>query len=214
MHRPIHPPPQNCSAGLRYVEIRLWGNYFLTGQNGLPATLSAFALEGRPIEHHPEDAEQQSYHFLESDWENTLKSLLTKHSIAFEVVKNLVKEGNAKNKVYLVEDDLNILFAMNTVLEGAGYDVLLSHSAKPLMEDVLPPTDLFILDKCMGDGDGLEVYHKLRSRTATKNTPVIMTSCHRSIRAQAIAAGVDDFLLKPFELGDLLRIVSKHMGVN
>ena len=209
---PNENPLQPTSAPIPCVEVKLWGISFLKNQRKILSTLSAYALEGRPFKGDVKDSDQISYRFMSFDWERTVKSLLTMHSVTFEAISSFEKRGfkDPKKKVYLVEDDLDILFALNTMLEDAGYDVLLSHSTKPLMQDSLPPTDLFILDKCMADGDGFEVYHKLRSRSDTRNTPVIMISALRSARPQAAAAGVNEFLEKPFEMQDLLRMVSKH----
>ena len=62
----------------------------------------------------------------------------------------------------------------------------------------------------MPDGEGLEIYSKLMSRAETKNTPVIMISADHDIQSRALAAGIDDFLRKPFEMKELLRIVARH----
>ena len=212
MYQPSKNPLRLTNARIRCVEVKLWGIYFLKNREELLSMLSAYALEAKPFRNNPDSTEELSYHFLAFDWERSVRSLLARNLIPFEVVSTFETNAVAteKKKVYLVEDDLDILFALNTMLEDAGYDVLLSHSTKPLMEETLPPTDLFILDKCMADGDGLDGYHKLRSRSDTRDTPVIMISALRSAKTQAAAAGINDFLPKPFDMKDLLRMVSKH----
>jgi DNA-binding response OmpR family regulator len=115
-----------------------------------------------------------------------------------------------KKKVYIAEDDLNILFALNTMLEDAGYDVLISHCGSPMLKTDLPSTDLFILDNRMPDVDGIDVCRHLKSQPSTKHVPVIMISAFRNFGSQAIRAGVDEFLEKPFDMGTLLRLVAKH----
>lgn len=217
MQQPIDRPSASCRPLQTCVQVRLSAIYLNRNQQNLQKTLSAYALEGKPLQAPFKESEQVFYHFLRFDWEKTLQSLLVRNAIPFEIMKTFEQDifrNRAKNKVYLVEDDLDILFALNVILEEAGFDVLLSHSAKPLMEEVIPPTDLFILDKCMPDGDGLEVYQKLRSRADTRNIPVIMISALRSVQPQAVAAGVDDFLEKPFSMNDLLKMVSKHTTMN
>ena len=78
------------------------------------------------------------------------------------------------------------------------------------MERKLPETDIFILDKIMSDGDGLEICQHLRTRPDTKNTPVIMITAAHNCCSNAIAAGANDFLKKPFNKQDLLKMVSKY----
>ncbi|HET9486987.1 MAG TPA: response regulator [Chryseosolibacter sp.] len=173
-------------------------------------TLARYALGAGPLRG---EKDKLSYRFSTSDWEQIIRPLLDSNSIAFENVKNCETDRDilqVKKKVYLVENDLETLFALNVMLEDAGYDVLLSHCAGPLMEDILPPTDLFILDNCMPDGEGLEIYSKLMSHAETKDTPVIMISGDHDIQSKAMAAGVDDFLEKPFEMKELLRMVARH----
>ena len=137
------------------VEIALWGITSLHNRLYLEQTLARYALGAGPLR---AEKDKLSYRFLMSDWEQIIRPLVGSNSIAFETVKNYETDRDilpVKKKVYLVENDLDTLFALNVMLENAGYDVLLSHCARPLMEDILPPTDLFILDNCMPDGRGL-----------------------------------------------------------
>lgn len=199
------------------VEVKLWGIYFRGHRKHLLHTLSSYSLNRSAIAIRCPDDESFTCSFTMYDWEKSIKSLLVSNSVHAEIVQvrdgYIIPEPPVRKKVYLVENDLDVLFALNTTLEEAGYDVLLSHCARPLMEEKLPPTDLFILDKCMHDGDGLEICSKLRSRSETRHIPVIMTSAARNGHDQAVAAGVDEFLIKPFDTGHLLRMVSKHTHV-
>lgn len=195
------------------MEIKLWEVYLIRNRSTLNNTLSAYSLDGSPLQPHAGDPDRVAYRFLEIDWEKTIKPLLLANVIPYEVVKKFKVESfsdPAKKKVYVVEDDLETLFALNLVLEDAGYDVLLSHSARPLMEGRLPATDIFILDKSMPDGDGLELCNYLRGRDETRNTPVILISAMRNIQTKAMAAGVNEVIEKPLAMQDLLRIVSKY----
>ena len=213
MHQLSDTPSGLRKVGQQAVEIRLWQVYILRNRTNLQNTLSAYALEGRPVREQRTDSERITYRFLMHDWEKTVKPLLIRNSIPFETGIHFnvdVFHKPEKKKVYLVEDDLDILFTLNLMLEDAGYDVLMSHSARPLMERKLPDTDLFILDKMMADGDGLEICEHLRSRSDTRNTPVIMITAAHNCYSKAVQAGVNDFLKKPFDMQDLLKMVSKY----
>ena len=213
MHQLSDTPSGLRKVGQQAVEIRLWQVYIFRNRTNLLNTLSAYALEGGPVAGWTIGADRITYRFLMHDWEKTIKPLLSKSSIPFETGIHFnvdIFHKPEKKKVYLVEDDLDILFTLNLMLEDAGYDVLMSHSARPLMERKLPETDIFILDKMMADGDGLDICQHLRARNETKDTPVIMITAAPNCYSNAVAAGVNDFLKKPFDMQDLLKMVSKY----
>lgn len=73
--------------------------------------------------------------------------------------------------------------------------------------------DLIILDHLMPEYDGLEVCKFLKSNEEMKNIPVIIASGNASQKHinEAYQAGADDYLTKPFEEDDLLKIIKKHL---
>ena len=76
----------------------------------------------------------------------------------------------------------------------------------------LQPPALILLDLRLPDLDGLEVARRLKTRPATAAIPIIaMTG--QVARAEALAAGCDDFVAKPFELAELLARVEHWLGV-
>jgi CheY-like chemotaxis protein len=204
-------------SGLKFIlqeaiEVRFWEIYLTRSRINLRDRLSAYAIDKGPYRTALRETDQVSFRFLKFDWDRTLKFLFAEQSIPFEIV-NLFKidVANAmKRKVYVAEDDLNILFALDTMLEEAGYDVTLSHCGSPMMEKNAPITDVYILDNRMPDINGVDVCKHLKSQAATKNIPVIMISAARNFSREALRAGVDDYLEKPFQMNDLLRLVAKH----
>jgi CheY-like chemotaxis protein len=195
------------------VEIKVWEIYLLRSRINLNKTLSLYSLnksEGKPD--HRESA-KVSFCFLRYDWERTLSKLLADNSIPFEIVRTFktdIYKQMEKKRVYIAEDDLNILFALNTMLENAGYDVLMSHCGAPMLKSNLPSADIFILDNRMPDVNGMDVCRHLKSQPETKHIPVIMISALHNAGSLALKAGVDDFLEKPFQMRDLLDLVAKH----
>lgn len=197
-----------------WVEVQLWGLNFRGSQKSLLDTLSLYSIKSHSAQNSDTGEKSVSCLFATIDWVGKIRPLLVKNVIPFKIAETgesiLRPSTLAKKKVYLAEDNLDSLFCLNVMLENAGYDVTLSHRATPLMEDTLPPTDLFILDKCLPDGDGLEVVRKLRSRVETMNTPVIMISAKANFDAHIRDAGIDGFLEKPFAMQDFLQLVSKY----
>jgi CheY-like chemotaxis protein len=119
-----------------------------------------------------------------------------------------------KKRIFIAEDDLDILFTINMMLENAGYEVELSSSGRYVVEGKYKYPDLFILDKRIPDMDGLEVCRQLRNRPECKNIPIIIISASPKFGDQALTAGANDFLEKPFEMNDLLKMVGKYTPDN
>jgi DNA-binding response OmpR family regulator len=117
-----------------------------------------------------------------------------------------------KKRILILEDDPDILFTLNMILEGSGYEVDQLTSGKTIMDDTCRLPDLYILDKRMPDMDGLDVCKHIRNRAETKDTPVIIISASPKFGSPALKAGANDFLEKPFQLKVLLEMVSKYIS--
>lgn len=195
------------------MEVKLWEIYLLRNRTNIFQTLTSYSLDNGPVQGVAHASGHVSFRFTAYDWSRSVMQVLLTNHIPFEIAgKFLVdsRSANRKKKVYIAEDDLNILFALNTMLEDAGYDVLLSHCGERMLENNLPATDVFILDKLMPGVDGIQVCKHLRKHVQTKNTPVIMISASRNSAKEAYEAGVNDFLEKPFHMRKLLDLVAKY----
>jgi CheY-like chemotaxis protein len=195
------------------LEVKFWEIYLLQNRNNLYSALRGYALDKGPLLKNARDAERVVFRFMKYDWEKTLLTQLTNQSIPFEIIRSYktdVVQQMAKKKVYVAEDDLSILFALDVMLEEAGYEVRLSHCGNPFMEENLPATDLFILDNRMPDVNGIDICRHLKSRPDTEHIPIIMISALRGIASQARKAGVDEFVEKPFQMQNLLNLVSRY----
>jgi two-component system, OmpR family, KDP operon response regulator KdpE len=113
--------------------------------------------------------------------------------------------GNAT--VLLVEDDPSIAQFVAASLSASGLrPVTATTAAQGLEEARTQPPSLVIVDLGLPDLDGVELIARLRERTAT---PILVLSA-RTNEAQKIAAldaGADDYLTKPFGVGELLARV-------
>ncbi|MES2877067.1 MAG: response regulator [Pseudomonadota bacterium] len=119
--------------------------------------------------------------------------------------------------VLVVEDDREIRAMMQSSLSVEGFEVQTAVSlseASALLRHKLP--DLVVLDLGLPDGDGAQLVRELRKQ---HSTPVIVVSA-RHQEAQKIAlldAGADDYLTKPFSVGELLarmRVALRHRGTS
>jgi two-component system KDP operon response regulator KdpE len=107
-------------------------------------------------------------------------------------------------RVLVVDDELQIRRVLKTALAGNGYDVREAPSGR----DGLSQTQLFrpeviILDLGLPDLDGIEVIRYLREWT---KVPIIVLTVreHEDDKIAALDAGADDYVTKPFSMGELL----------
>jgi two-component system KDP operon response regulator KdpE len=109
--------------------------------------------------------------------------------------------------VILVEDERQIRRFVRTALEAEGWNVHESETLRQgLIDSGTRKPELIILDLGMPDGDGVEFLRDLRSWS---NVPVIVLSARsgEQDKIDALDAGADDYLTKPFGVGELLARV-------
>ena len=107
-------------------------------------------------------------------------------------------------RVLLVEDDLAVQNLVSTALDLHGYSVdKVCDGQAAIMEAASHNPSLIMLDLGLPDIDGVEVITKIRSWSAV---PIIVISARTedSDKIGALDAGADDYLTKPFSVGELL----------
>jgi two-component system sensor histidine kinase/response regulator len=106
-------------------------------------------------------------------------------------------------KVLIVDDDRNTVKLLQTLLELDGFEVAVA----PRGADVLPTAeqvqpDIFLMDYHLADMDGVDIVRQLRAHERFAGTPIVMTS-GLDVEDEAMEAGANKFIVKPFEPGDL-----------
>lgn len=117
-------------------------------------------------------------------------------------------------QILVVDDDLDILDALEWMLEDAGYQVQTSDrgdSAENLRDDARGLPDLIILDVLLSGKDGRAICKLLKSQPDTQDIPIVMVSAHPSAAGSIRASGADDFVAKPFDIDVLLSAVERHL---
>ncbi len=112
-------------------------------------------------------------------------------------------------KVLVVDDLEQNVRLLEAVLGSNGYDVRSASSGPDALERVREDVpDIVLLDIQMPGMNGYEVCRRLREDPATQFLPVVMvTSSDQEVRVNAIEAGADDFIIKPFNKQELLARV-------
>ena len=117
-----------------------------------------------------------------------------------------------QKKIFIVDDEPDILEFLQVILEEEGYMVVTavkSDYLENLHNGGLP--HLILLDMLLSGKDGREIVKHLKSQEETKHIPVIMFSAHPSAEETALSAGADDFLAKPFDIDVLLAKITRFL---
>lgn len=111
-------------------------------------------------------------------------------------------------KVLLAEDDVTMLGLLTTLLGMEGFEVAELRPDDPDVESAVrrERPDVLLLDLQLPRQNGLDVLRALRADPATRTLRVIVAS-GSSREAEALAAGADAFLLKPYLPDDLIRLL-------
>jgi PAS domain S-box-containing protein len=117
--------------------------------------------------------------------------------------------------LYIEDNEVNRLVMQGMLAKRPGLDLALADHPEAGLALVREQTpDLVLLDLLLPGMDGYEVLRRLRADPATAGVPVVAVSANAldSDRAQAAAAGFDDYLTKPVEIRLLLATVDRLLG--
>ena len=120
----------------------------------------------------------------------------------------------SQKRILVVDDDPDILDAIQLTLEDEGYTVTTTEKgeyAENLHDCNGGLPDLIILDVLLSGKDGRTICRTLKSRPDTRPIPVIMISAHPDAEASARDVGADAFLAKPWDINVLITLVERFL---
>jgi two-component system response regulator MprA len=118
--------------------------------------------------------------------------------------------------ILVTDDDRSIRDALRRALVLAGYDVTTAADGQECLDQLERTSpDAMVLDVGMPELDGLEVCRRLRA--AGDRTPILILTARDSVddRIEGLDAGADDYLVKPFDVGELkarVRALLRRVG--
>jgi DNA-binding response OmpR family regulator len=117
-----------------------------------------------------------------------------------------------KRKILIAEDDKAIIDVVKIILENEGYDVLTANQGQTVHEMIKQHTpDMVILDIWLFGEDGGHIAKEIKTGSSSKHIPLVLMSANNETEKITKSVGADDFLLKPFNIDDLLYIVRKYI---
>lgn len=159
-----------------------------------------------------------------------MPSIIKIKELPFDFICSVKKEGHAIRQGYciyriggnmelllIVEDDKQIRNFISFSLKSQDYECLETATGKEAL-DMISTNKLsaVILDLGLPDMDGIDIIKKVRS---SSNLPIIVVSARDQDheKVEALDAGADDYLTKPFSVNELLariRVVFRHGSSN
>ena len=121
-------------------------------------------------------------------------------------------------RILIVDDDRALRDALRRALVLGGYDAVQAENGEAaLVEVARGEPDAVVLDIGLPDINGLEVCRRLRG--SGNRVPVLMLTARDAVadRIDGLDAGADDYLVKPFDVGELrarLRALLRRSGAN
>lgn len=124
--------------------------------------------------------------------------------------------GYAGAKVLLIEDDPHAVGILEPILISRGFSVTIARDGVDGLDKFkLVNPDVVLLDITMPRMDGLEVCRRIKSNPATRLIPVVMLTAMSDLerKLEALEAGADDFVNKPYNTLELVTRVKSLLRV-
>lgn len=123
------------------------------------------------------------------------------------------------NKLLLLEDDISLIDGLNYSLKKNGFDIDVVRTVEEAKQHLtqIEKYDLLVLDVTLPDGTGFEVCERVRKQNA--QIPIIfLTASDEEVNViRGLDCGGDDYVTKPFKLGELcsrIRALLRRAGVS
>ncbi|MGE6218195.1 response regulator [Nubsella zeaxanthinifaciens] len=116
-------------------------------------------------------------------------------------------------RVYIFDDNKDILELCTLILEGAGYETRTSSTSNNIIDQVAAfVPDLILMDNWLPDVGGIAATQELKKHPVYQSIPVVYFSANNDIKALAQAAGAESYLPKPFDIDELENKVIELIG--
>jgi len=122
-----------------------------------------------------------------------------------------LSDNVAGKKVLIVDDDVRNIFALTSVLESQGLEVLYAENGKDGIDSLErnPDVDVVLLDVMMPEMDGYQTMRAIRQDPSHKALPIIAITAKAlsQDREKCIEAGASDYLPKPVDADKLMELI-------
>ncbi len=114
-------------------------------------------------------------------------------------------------RIVICEDQPDISLLLQLIFRKKGYESIVIDELTSVRQITDEQPDLILMDLKMPGISGIEAVKQLKENNETAAIPVVLVSGNAELQSIAEDLGVD-YLLKPFEVKDVLEIVTRHIG--
>ena len=116
-------------------------------------------------------------------------------------------------KILVVDDDVNILTAINLILTKNSFIVEMVSDWQNIPHSIKSYNpDLILLDVSLSGADGREICSKLKKSKQTAHIPIILVSAYYNLINNLQDCGADDIITKPFDASHLVNTVVSNLN--
>jgi CheY-like chemotaxis protein len=120
---------------------------------------------------------------------------------------------DGKKKILIVDDDVDSVKMVGTILEDTGYVVISAGTGEEALRQIEDDgIDLIILDVVMPDMDGYSFFQALKADVSRKDVPVIVVTGKPDMKELFQMEGVSVVIDKPFETKLLLKKIEESLA--
>jgi CheY-like chemotaxis protein len=113
--------------------------------------------------------------------------------------------------VLVVDDDARNIFALTTILEHQGMDVVSATNGRQAIEIIqgTPDLSVVLMDIMMPEMDGYETMHEIRNDSRFRTLPILALTAKamKGDREKCLQAGASDYIAKPVNTDQLLSLL-------
>lgn len=123
-----------------------------------------------------------------------------------------MNSNSNKKRVFIFDDNIEILDLCKDILEDAGFAVKTSPTTSNIekqVQDYMP--QLIFMDNWLPDISGIEATKILKANPLLKHIPVIYFTANTNVAELASEAGAEGYLAKPFDITQFEEIVFKYL---
>jgi CheY-like chemotaxis protein len=198
-------------AGKRELPVIVYTGKDLTPEDADALKKYAQSVILKSAVHSPERLLSETALFL-----HRIESELPERSKAVLEASRHTDASVAGLKVLVVDDDVRNIFAMTSVLEASGLEVIYAENGQAGIEALTkdPTIDLVLMDVMMPGMDGYETMRAIRANPIFRGIPIVAVTAKalKDDRKKCIEAGASDYLPKPVDTDKLLDLIRQWTG--
>lgn len=118
-----------------------------------------------------------------------------------------IKRDNVKKKVLIIENDHDIRYIVEFILQEYGFETLSIPEPDSLVEIIPFRPHVILLDEFINNQPGHRLCRKIKQVTALAAVPVIILSTANDIELIAAECEANDYISKPFEVEEMVNKV-------